>query len=84
MESRNVKETKAMLDKHNQIKSELKIREEVFDRVLNYGEALVTEGGLQPEEVHPKLQQLEKERGELVDLLQEKDVDLKHSFDIQV
>ena len=83
-ESRNVKETKAMLDMYNQIKSELKIREEVYDRVQKYGEALFTQGGLQPEEVYPKLQKLDKEKEELEALLKEKDFNLKHSFDIQV
>ena len=83
-ESRNVKETKAMLDMYNQIKSELNIREEVYDRVQKYGEALVTEGGLQPDEVYPKLQLLDKEKEELEALLREKNFNLKHSFDIQV
>lgn len=84
VESRSVKETKAMLDMHNQAKSELKIRGEVFDRVKQYGETLVTEGRLQPEEVYPKLQQLDTEKADLEDLLQEKHVNLKNSFDIQV
>ena len=83
-ESRNVKETKAMLDMYNQVKSELKIRDEVYLRVQKYGETLVTQGGLQPDEVYPKLQQLDREKEELEALLQEKNFNLKHSFDIQV
>lgn len=83
-ESRNVKETKAMLNMHHQIKSELKIRREVFDRVKQYGETLVKEGGLRPDEVYPKLQQLDEEKTNLEKLLQEKNISLTHSFDMQV
>ena len=83
-EPRNLKETKTLLKYHQEIQSEMKVREEVFERVKKYGGVLVTEGGLPADEVEPKLLQLEKEKAQLEELWQRKHVSLNQSHDLQV
>ena len=83
-EPRNLKETKTLLKYHQEIQSEMKVREEVFERVKKYGGVLVTEGGLPTDEVEPKLVQLKKEKAQLEELWQRKHVSLNQSHDLQV
>ena len=83
-QSRNVKETKGMLDMHKQIVSALAVREEVFARVKKYGQTLASDGCLEPSDVFPKLKQLDEEKAQLQQLLQKKKVQLKETFDLQV
>eukprot|EP00795_Rhopilema_esculentum_P013545 gene13545-4433_t len=82
-QSRNVKETKGMLDMHKQIVSALAVREEVFARVKKYGQTLAEDGSLEPSDVFPKLKLLDEEKAQLQQLLQNKKVQLKESFDLQ-
>eukprot|EP00112_Aurelia_sp_Birch-Aquarium-sp1_P010664 Seg2271.6 transcript_id=Seg2271.6/GoldUCD/mRNA.D3Y31 product="Spectrin alpha chain non-erythrocytic 1" protein_id=Seg2271.6/GoldUCD/D3Y31 len=82
-EPRNLKETKTLLKFHQEIKSEMKVREEVFERVKKYGGVLITEGGLPADEVEPKLVQLEQEKAQLEKLWQRKHVSLNQSHDLQ-
>ena len=83
-ETRNIKEAKSLLEMHEEILSELRVRKEVFLRVHEYGHLLITEGGLPADEVEPKLQHLEEERKELEEIWKRQKIRLKESFDIQV
>ncbi len=84
VEARNVKEAKLMLELHEEIQSELRVREEVFARVQEYGDMLVTDGGLPADEVGPKLQQLALEKKKLEETWTKRRDKLKDSYELQV
>ncbi len=80
-EARNVKEARLLLELHEELQPELKVREEVFERVHEYGNMLITEGGLPADEVEPKLQQLDVEKKELWEIWMRRKDKLKESYD---
>eukprot|EP00794_Sanderia_malayensis_P017764 gene17764-19538_t len=81
-EARNLKEAKLMLELHDEIRSELRLREEVFERVQMSGKLLITEGGLPADEVEPKLRQLDVEKRELEEIWKQRRIMLVESFEL--
>eukprot|EP00794_Sanderia_malayensis_P017767 gene17767-19542_t len=82
LEARNLKEAKLMLELHDEIRSELRLREEVFERVQMSGKLLITEGGLPADEVEPKLRQLDVEKRELEEIWKQRRIMLVESFEL--